>query len=216
MLIPLADNNVAKRAIRVLREEGIKSFWFKLLSEMNCYRRAILFERSLEVPILEVRPHLSVAIGLLKKNEVDEYVKFRAGASPSRTADRLGAGRLCFVARYEGKIISACWATIHKIWSPYLVCEIRPALNEVYIYDGFTKPDFRNQSIFPAILAEMMRYFRGAGCRRMIVGVVPENKPSLAAMRKVGFRHFETMGYIKIGPWRWAFYDKRYGSIMVD
>ncbi|MGE5442981.1 MAG: hypothetical protein ACM3SR_00055 [Ignavibacteriales bacterium] len=126
-MLRLSTDNVAKQAIRVLREDSIKSFWFKLLSEMNCYHRTIFLERSLELPISEVKARLPVAIDLLKKNEVYEYVKFRAAASSPRTADRLGAGRLCFVARHEGQIISA---------------------------------------------------------------------------RKVGFRHFGTMCYIKIGPWR--------------
>ena len=213
-MLKLLTGNLVK-AIKVLREEGIKSFWFKLLSEMNCYRRAIFLERLLEVPISETKASLPVAIDLLKKNEVDEYVKFRVGASPSRTADRLGAGRLCFVARHEGQIISACWATIHGIWYPYLACEIRPALNEVYAYDGSTKPDFRGHSIFPGILAEMMRYFRAVGYGRMIIGVEPENKSSLGAIRKAGFHPFGIMGYIKIGPWRREFYktNKRCGSI---
>jgi len=52
----------------------------------------------------------------------------------------------------------------------------------------------------------MIKYFRAAGYRRMILGIVPENNPSLWAIRKVGFRPFGTMGYIKIGQWRQDFY----------
>ena len=205
-MLKLMTGNIVKRATKVLREEGIKSFWFKLLSEIGCYRRVLLLERLLEEPISEVKPTLPVTVDLLKKNEVDEYDAFRTIVSPSRTLDRLNAGRLCFVARHERQVISACWATIHVILTPYSACEIQLAKDEAYVYDGFTKPDFRGQSIFPAILAEMIKYFRAAGYRRMILGIVPENNPSLWAIRKVGFRLFGTMGYIKIGQWRQDFY----------
>jgi hypothetical protein len=216
-MLRLLTDNMVKRAIKVLREEGVKSFWFKLLSEMNCYRRTIFLERSLEVPIAEIKLPLPVAIDLLKENEVDEYVKFRVGASPSRTADRLGAGRLCFVARHEGQIISSAWAAIHRAWIFYLVCQITLAEDEVYFYDAFTKPEFRGQYVSPAIRAEMMRHFRDAGYRRIIISVIPENKVGLQVSLKVGSRPFGIRGYIKIGPWRWDFMtNKRYDSIVMD
>jgi GNAT superfamily N-acetyltransferase len=194
-----------KRAIEILKEEGIRSFWFQLLGKIG-YRRLLLRERLLEEPIPEVKPNLPVTIELLKKTELDEYLKFRIRVDPSLIMDWLNAGHCCFVARYKGQIISACWAATHRAWIYFLAREIRLAPDEVYIYDAFTKSDFRGQSIFPAILAEMVRYFRAAGYRQMTIGVVPENKPSLWAMRKVGFRHFGIVGYIKIGPWRRDFY----------
>jgi hypothetical protein len=46
----------------------------------------------------------------------------------------------------------------HRIWIPYLTCEIYLAQDEVYIYDSFTKPNFRRQYVSLAIQTEMMRY----------------------------------------------------------
>ena len=197
-----------KRAVEVLREEGIKSFWFKLLSEIG-YRRYLLLELSLEEPIPEVRFSLPVTIDLLKKTEVDEYVMFQPGIKTSDIADRLNAGHWCFVARHEGKLISATWATIHRTWTSYLARAIHFMPDEVYFYDVFTRPDFRGKSILPAILVDMIRYFRDAGYRRMVCLVLPENKSSLKALQKVAFHPLGMMGYIKIGPWRWHFYRTR-------
>ncbi len=204
-----------KRAVEVLREEGTKSFWFKLLSEIGCYRRLLLLERSLEDPIPEIKPHVPVTIDLLKKTELDEYVLFsfknyliRDNHDVSRIIHRLSAGDLCFVARHEGELISFSWATTHptREYYFYTASEIPMMPGEVYVYDSFTRTDFRGLAVSPKIRAEMIRYFRSIGYRRMILGTLPENNLNLRAVRKVGFQPFGLVGYIKIGPWRWNFY----------
>ena len=113
----------------MLQEEGIKSFWFKLLSEIGYYRRLILLERSLEAPISEIKPLVTVNIELLKKTELDEYATFRSKNDliqiendPYKIADRLNAGHWSFVARHGGEIISDCWASIHHV--RFSVCTI--------------------------------------------------------------------------------------------
>jgi GNAT superfamily N-acetyltransferase len=120
--------------------------------------------------------------------------------------NRLDAGHWCFVARHEGQLVSASWASIHRVLDSYLACEIPMMEDEVYIYDSFTGPGFRGQAVSPAIRAEMMRYFRHAGYRRMLVVTIPENNSNLSTLRKVGFHPFGMIGYIKIGPWQWDFY----------
>lgn len=202
-----STNNVVERAIRVFREEGIKSFWFKLLGEIG-YRRYLLLERSLEEPIPHIEAHLPVTIELLKKTEADEYSMFRVKLRPSEIIDRLNAGQWCYVARHEGILISGSWADVHSARSYYLNREIRLGQDEVYVYGSFTKPDFRGLSVSPAIKVAMMRYFRDTGYQRMICWVSPENGPSLKALHKVGFRSLGVMGYIKIGAWRQDFYKK--------
>ena len=80
-----------KRAVEILREEGIKSFWFKLLSEIG-YRRVLWLKRSLEEPIPEIKSPLPVTVGLLKKTEVEEYIKFHSELQPSCIVSWLDVG----------------------------------------------------------------------------------------------------------------------------
>jgi GNAT superfamily N-acetyltransferase len=195
-----------RRANELLRKEGIKGFWLKLLGEVGWYRRLLLLERPLPEPIPEIMPRLPITISLLNKTELDEYLEFRPKSNPSRIADRINANHWCFVARHDRLIISASWAATQRAWNFYLGAEVQVAPGDVYVYDSFTMLDFRGQSISPAIRAEMIRYFRAAGYQRMIMGVIPENEPSLRAVLKTGFRPFGTMGWIKIGPWQWDFY----------
>ena len=191
------------RILGVLREEGVKSVWFKLLGDVG-YRRLLLLERPLQESIAEVNPRLPVTIDLLKMTEMAEYLKFRVETTSCEVMDQLNAGHWCFVARQRAAV-AVSWAADRCAWIFYLACEIRLLDGEVYVYDSFTRR-FRGQAVSPAIRTEMIRYFRAAGYRRMILGAVPENHANLQAVRKVGFRPFGVMGYIKIGPWRRDFY----------
>ena len=47
--------NVIRRALLTLRDEGLRSFWFKLLGECG-YRRLLLLERALDQPIADYTP----------------------------------------------------------------------------------------------------------------------------------------------------------------
>lgn len=193
------------RAVNVLREEGAKGFFFKLLGEIG-YRRLLLLERPLDEPVPEIKTTLPVSIRLLDKTELDEYLAFRPENGPSLIADWFDSGHRCFVARHEKQLISASWAATRRARIYYLDCEISLTPDEVYVYDSFTNPDFRGKSVSAAIRAEIIRHFRAAGYRRMILGTEPENKSNLYAVRKVGFRPFAMMGCMKIGRWRRDFY----------
>jgi GNAT superfamily N-acetyltransferase len=185
----------------VLRDEGVKSLWFKILGE-TVYRRVILMERLLDWPIAEVTSHLPVVIDPLKATEIDEYVMFRLGANPLEVRHRLAAGQLGFVARHEGCIVHAGWTTTRRAWIDFLAHEIALAPDEVYQYESFTTPSFRGQNLATVRIIEMMHYFRKAGYRRMIAVVVPENTPAFRPLEKAGYRPFGLMGYVQIGQWR--------------
>lgn len=195
---------VLQRVAAILREEGIKSVWFKILGA-TVYRRLLLLERPLDEPIPEVTARSSVVISLLTEAEITEYINFRPEADPSDIRSRLAAGQWCFVARYAGRIVHACWVATKRAWIDYLASEIRLAADEVYPYESFTAPDVRGQSIASVRSAQMLRYFHNAGYRRSLTAVLPENKPALRPLEKVGYRPFGVMGYIQIGPWRHDF-----------
>lgn len=197
-----------ERAIEVLRQEGLRSLWFKILGD-TVYRRLLLLERPLQDPIPAVTARVPVEISLLKKSEIAEYMGFRAEANESEVQSQLDTGHWCFVARHQGRIVSARWATAGRVWSDYLSRELQLAPGEVYFYDGFTRPDFRGQAVSPVTLAEMLRYFRAAGYQRMVAAILPENHPSLRAVAKTGYHPYGLIGYIKIGPWKRHFHRVR-------
>jgi GNAT superfamily N-acetyltransferase len=193
--------NAVRRAFVTLQQEGPRSFWFKLLSELG-YRRLLLFERPLDEPVPDFAPSLAVEIARLAESELDEYLGFRPGTEPRDVIERLRSGEMCFVARREGRIVSGGWIAVQNRWIDYLGCAIDMAAGDAYSYDKFTLPDYRGHGIFNAVRTHHLRQLRAVGYRRAIVTVVPENKSSVRDIYKGGYRLCGMIGRIKIGPWQ--------------
>ena len=199
------------RAHTVLREEGIKSLWFKILGE-TVYRRVILAQRLLSEPIPKCTARLPIAVGLLKEVEIDEYLHLRPDTDRRTVQQRLATGHLCFVVRHQNRLVSAAWVAIQRVWIDYLACEIELAPDEVYPYESFTAADIRGQDIALARSAHMLQHLASAGYRRVVVTIMPENTPSLRQAEKAGCHLFGTMGYVKLGGWRRDFCRVKEGT----
>lgn len=193
--------SAAKRGAQVLREEGVRSLWFKLLGE-TVYRRMDLFERSLDQPIQQLTARVPVVIELMSLADVDEYVAFRPRADRAEVHRRLEAGQWCFVARHEGRMVHSCWAAAGPVWIEYLGRQMELGSDEAYVYDGFTLPDYRNENIAGQRYGHMLRFLRDAGFRRTFVAAMPENRVAYRPIEKAGYRSLGVIGYVKLGPWR--------------
>ena len=198
------EGGVARRALSVLRDEGFGSFWFKSLSALG-YRRLVLLERYLTPPEPQVETGLPLGIAMLKPGDVDDYFAFRPEAARELVLDRLRRAQTCFVARREGRIVSACWSTTGPAWSEFLSCEIAVAAGEVYLFDAFTLPACRGQGAAPALCMQQLKHFRRLGMRRAIRATLPENAAALHAHAKTGFRPYALLRTLRVGPWQATF-----------
>ena len=123
---------------------------------------------------------------------------------------RMAAGNRCFVARHQGRIISARWAATGTAQCDYLFREVSLGSDEVYLYDAFTSPEWRGKGIFPALTSEMHRCYRAAGKKRSICFTGPENLPAMVA--DTGYRGIGFIGYIGLGPLRRHFFRVHRGE----
>jgi hypothetical protein len=188
----------------VLRREGLSSFWVKLLAA-TVFRQLILVERPLDEPVPEVKAAADVEVAILDASEIAEYRRFRPDTPEAEIRARLDAGQRCFAARHAGRIVSARWAAVDRVWIDYLSCELALAPGEGYPYDLYTAPEFRGHAFSPATSAAMLRHFQGAGFRRMVGTVLPGNEASFRASAKTGYRPCGRIGCVGMGPWIWRF-----------
>jgi len=207
--------NLSKRIIQVIRDDGIKSLWFKILGEIG-YRRLILVTLHLDEPTEKVKMRLPVEFSMLHETDLDEYLRFRPDQTEPEISRRLTAGHLCFVGRYEGSIVYACWTAGQVARIDYLSLDLGLAPDEIYTYDTFTLPGFRGKNIFPAGIEYSVRYFRKAGFRKYVGCVLPENRPAVHTLSKSGYLRFGTIGYIGVGRSKWKFrrHFKTYSSLI--
>lgn len=195
---PLA---ILRRAIAVIREDGIAVLWFKILGE-TFYRRAILIERFSDEPLEQVAARVPLVFGFLDETQIDDYLRLRPDAKRDEILRRLREGQWCLTARSGGQLVYAGWSAVGRARIDYLDREIQLAPDEMYVFEAFTAPDFRGANIPPAASAFRLRYFGNLGYRRFIAIVVPENWRALRSFRKAGYRVGGTMGFVRIGAWR--------------
>jgi len=99
--------SICARAGVVLREEGLRSFWFKVLGE-TVYRRMVVME--LLVP-LERRPTgppvAGAVLRLVRQDDLDAYADLRGGHAEARKA--LALGERCLGTWLDGRLLTTHW-----------------------------------------------------------------------------------------------------------
>ncbi|HKW80804.1 MAG TPA: GNAT family N-acetyltransferase, partial [Casimicrobiaceae bacterium] len=199
-----ARGSAAARALATLREEGLRSVWFKLLARCG-YRRLLLLERPLDLPVADATPKLAVDIAMLVEAEVDQYRAFRPDTPRREVIERLRSGHLCFVARRDGRIVSGVWVAAQPVWSKFLRRWLDVAPGEAHVYDKFTDPAYRGRGIANAVRSRHLRHFQRAGFVRETGAVLPENISSLRDDARGGFRCYGVLASVGIGRWRRVF-----------
>ncbi|KAB2888835.1 MAG: GNAT family N-acetyltransferase [Desulfobulbaceae bacterium] len=193
---------IAGRSAEVVRSEGVKSLWFRILGEL-VYRRLVLFSCRQE----RLPPGLPGSAGLtlatIADSERDAYERFRGGGIDCRRL--LQSGKRCWVLRSGSEIVSSCWTATDFAEIPYLGLRIRLAPGQVYLFDTYTAPACRGRSHASRLVAELARTCLQQGERAVISAVLPENRGGMTLFGRLGFRQAGVVGYFGIGPWRREF-----------
>lgn len=190
-----------QRAAEILRQEGLRSLWFKLLGE-TVYRRLDLVARDIPPQPVRRQPASDLQFGFLQAGEVDEFLRFRDYADRATVLDRLRQGQHCFLVRDHGAIIHCCWAATGAARIDYLDCPVRLADDVVYVYEAYTEQGNRGRSISSLRSFVLEDFFRRRGLRRLLGVVWPENPPIYRSMEKAGYRVIGRMGYVGMGRLR--------------
>jgi len=194
--------HVIERASEILRSEGARVLWFRVLGE-TVYRRMIWFERRLaESSVAGPECEVPVEISQLRMDELSEYAAFRAGTDPAEIRSRLEQGHLCWVARSGSAMVHAIWVARGSAWVRYLDCEIRLAADEAYIYESYTVPALRRLNINAARAGVMMRYLREHSFVRLLALVMPENPAGIRATISAGYSAAGVITRVSLGPWQ--------------
>ena len=193
-----------QRGWQVFHEEGLWSLWIKVLGE-TVYRRILLLERLLAEPVSKEPSRLPVTVRRLEEEQIGAYAAFQPASDLSDIRRRLKEGHQCYAAWHENRIIRVLWITTGSARIKYLGCRIRLASDEAYLYDSFTRPEYRGQNIPAAMPRHYVPKLLADGIRRMVADILPENQPGLRHAVKNGWKPIGLIGYFKLGPYRHDF-----------
>lgn len=196
-----------RRAVEVLREEGPGVLWFKVLGE-TVYRRLTLVELPLASPPPLREPAIALTYGFVEAGP-DTLPELRGDLTRAEIERRLARGDRCFVARHQGRIVSARWLAVGRAWIEYLGRDLDLLPRETYLYETYTAPEYRGLSISGAAGTRLAQLLAAEGQRRIVGGIVPENRSALRTAAKTGYREAGRTGYVRFGPWRHDFTRRR-------
>lgn len=168
----------------------VSRLWFGGLAWARLYRRLELVELRLDPPPAVLETPLELDFGFLAPGE-DE-----------RARARLERGERCFVARAEGTIISSRWIAERRAHVAYLDMWLELERDEVYLSETYTDPSRRGRGVSGAAGTRLASSLAADGYRRILAGVLSENRAGTRAYEKAGYRRVGRLGYVGLGPWR--------------
>ena len=185
---------------KVLREEGLRSLWFKVLGEI-CYRRLAIIERIFDG---EAEAGLRVDWGLSKLTipELPAYHARYPETDLDELRRRMERGGWCYVIRYDGGIIHSCWIATGTVRIDYLDCEVCIGSDLVYPYEAFTVPEFRGRGVATARVRLMERHLLAEGYQGSVGVVQPSDRAALRFNLSGQNRVIGTIGFFCLGGWR--------------
>ena len=193
--------SVLRRGWEVLRNEGPKSLWFKVLGEI-CYRRVVVLDLPLDTLRKFGRSDLSTQTDLLTDQNIDDYVSLRPDADPDDIRWRLRNGLSCRLGRYQEEVVHASWSVKHRARIDYLDLEIGLAPGVLYSYEAYVKPAFRRKGFGSQIAWQGTQHAQRAGYSRIVVVVMPENSGAVKYHLKNGYRVIGWIQSFRLGSWR--------------
>jgi L-amino acid N-acyltransferase YncA len=188
-----------QRLREISRWQGVPALGFRLLAHVGC-RRVGWWVRTLDEPLPAPRPVRGSIVELTTADAV-RYLALGTSATPEQVRDRFAAGhRLWAVVGGGGELVAAAWWARGRGWLEYLAVPLELAPEEVYVYHCFTAPARRGEGLQPALLGALLHAAHAAGARRASAAIEPENRPSVRAFERLGFRRVGTL--VRLGPRR--------------
>jgi GNAT superfamily N-acetyltransferase len=114
---------------------------------------------------------------------------------------RLRDGQACAVARHGRDIVSYCWLTCAPAWAGEIDRFVVPSPTDVYLYEAFTRPEWRGRALFSALLGRLVSFAHARGRQRALIFVLASNRPSRRAIERAGFVRFAAVSRLQMGRW---------------
>jgi GNAT superfamily N-acetyltransferase len=127
---------------------------------------------------------------------VDELTQAMNRDNPAEIQERLQNGRRCFLWRTgEQHIVSYGWVTQGKELVGELERQFNLCPDEAYVWDCGTRPQWRGQRLYSALLNRIVYRLHDEGVLRLWIGASRLNQPSIQGFANAGFQHVVDVTY---------------------
>jgi GNAT superfamily N-acetyltransferase len=187
------------RVVELARSEGLRVALIKALGE-TVYRRLDVVELRLPVTV-DVEPEPELERRFLHADDQRAYEELHADA-PEELGRRLAQGHRCFGVWLDGRLVATRWFATERAPIEYLGREVPLQAGELYLYELYTAPAARGQSLTRAAGAGAVAALSSEGASRLVGVVLPENRSVRRAYEKGGWSIVGRIGFVRLGRWR--------------
>lgn len=173
------------------------------------YRRMVVVTKQVtpDVPIRSA--DIDATVEILDASHVTAYLEFKPWVARAEIERRLAAGHICMAAWYEGRIVHAAWAAEKRAHIPYVHSDIILPQQAFYIYDSYTRPEYRRSNLVLARSSTMHAWFAARGFNRGYGAIALMNKAGLSIVAPGGYHPIGMYFCARLGPLHrtWASQD---------
>jgi GNAT superfamily N-acetyltransferase len=136
---------------------------------------------------------------------LDSETVWRHAREPGNDLDEasvrraLAAGDECFAIREGDRIAAYGWYSRAAIFHVSDTLRLHFDPRWVYMYRGFTHPDYRGQRLHAIGMTLALAAYRDRGARGFVSVVESWNEPSLKSCYRMGYHDFGTIYEIRLG-----------------
>jgi ribosomal protein S18 acetylase RimI-like enzyme len=160
----------------------------------------VFFERDLKTYSYTVPDISPIRLALLTESECGLLAFSRSNDSGlvARAMERFRNGDQCFVALASGdEVAHSRWVSSSDTYIPELEMNTRPRSKQAYMYDGYSKPEFRGRGIDGAVRNFIFATLKSQGVENVYSYVRSDNPVGIRAaarwqsrMGRVWYLHF--------------------------
>ena len=195
-----------QRAAAILRTEGLAGLARRATRRLKSKPRHENFHvvaLSLPLSTFPPPPEVEVEISPVEGEDsadLDVLAEIDVwSTSKAHLLRRLEEGQQCYVARYEGQIVSSGWWKEEGFLLPSLGRRFRLASGEIYVHNAQTVPAFRGKGIYPYLRAQSLDdLVRTQGTTRAVAFIKATNRSSLRCWAKMGGCRVGRAGFVEI------------------
>ncbi len=143
---------------------------------------------SSDMPV--ILPECAASFSRVMPEASDALVAAMGPGSEAEICRRFSAGRHCYAAWMDGRIVSYGWVSFDEEMVGELDLRLRLVPGEAYIWDCATLPAYRNQHLYSALLSHILfELFDHQPVCRAWIGTDLDNLASQRGIARAGFRH---------------------------
>ena len=161
-----------------------------MVSAENDPRRAgTIWMLNLDEATPVVTPRVHAEFRRVTPDLVSALSTIRGYDASAEFLQRFETGRHCYGAWIEDQPVAFGWVSYDDEHIGELNLRIKLLPGEVYIWDCVTKPRFRGNGLYSALLAYMLGELRSQQICRAWIGADLDNVPSQKGIARAGFDH---------------------------